>query len=628
MITSDSFICGLAAAALEPGLRQVLVLDADFSDMETAASILQQLLALATNQRVHTVQMTGLTEEDDLWGCYLPTLSSAGTSIGSSGLTIAWQDGALIQNRHDKGWLLVVIPNLTRLSLSAVRTCISLLDSPVVHLERYDKKEHWQPRICWLAACARNEVGKLSPHLLDRFPLRLSSPKIRSTSSPMAILDWLHNSEKSERPLYNRYTLSKTWRNKVANIGQLPIMSKQAIQQVVAYSNSLSHPGVRRELGLSRLGRALARMEGGTLVSHLHIINAADLIGLALPGKEEKPKDVKPPSTEIKPRNYHSELESPTPQSEAQGTDLNSHVFPQENRVLDPNELEQLPPATIPINDPFPEDSAPIDRDLFMLQLPICKQRTTNSERGVIIGTQMANSLQDLALVPTILEAAQYQKIRQKFKADLTNGLILSPTDLRRYRRVPQPDKMLLLLLDYTSLIDCEWQQALIPHLRWAYINRASITVIQVGSANAIHELRAQKVVARSLLTPRISDALEAQPGQATPLAHGLEMAHQVIQKAQQHGRSLIQDTRFVVITDGRGNVPLDASAFGKVDLPVNREGIEDALKVTHQIHEMKRMQTFLLDPQPQHHAELPHNLSEALGAIYEPIPLVPAVRL
>ncbi len=51
----DPFWHGLAAAALEPGLRRVLLFDADLVTLQTAVSSLQQLLAIATEQPVQRV---------------------------------------------------------------------------------------------------------------------------------------------------------------------------------------------------------------------------------------------------------------------------------------------------------------------------------------------------------------------------------------------------------------------------------------------------------------------------------------------------------------------------------------------------------------------------------------------
>lgn len=617
----NSFWQGLAAAALEPGLRQVLLFDADSATLETAVSSLQQLLAITTEQQIQIIQLGGLVQEDDLWGSYIPS----STTNDAIGLSVVWQDGLLTQNRNDDNWLLVVIPDLTRLSLSASRACITLMDAPVAHLERYTQKADWQPRICWLAACPQDNVGRISSHLLDRFTLRLSTPPLPPTSSATAILEWLDEAETTTVSFAANADLPDKWRKKVTIQRPLPTLLPEAIQQVLSYSDGLMHQGLRRELALARLGRAMARLAEETAVTPHHIDEAADLIGLLFPQPTKEPD---------KPKPQQSDPELPQPQIEPQSdipfedeviSETDAPDSSEPSTIIESDESEIFPPTPM-LGEPYPEDKASVDRELFALQLPLRHQQAANIEHGSIIGIQSADSLQDLALIPTFLEAALYQKIRRHPHKE--NGFILSPTDLRRHRRLPQPDKMLLLLLDYTSLRDCEWQQALIPHLHWAYVNRASITIVQVGASDTENELRAQKVAARSLLTPRIAEALEAQPGRATPLAHGLEMAYQVIQKAQEHGRSHIQETQFVIITDGRGNVPLAASASGQVKMPVNREGIEDALQAASHFHDLKHIWITLLDPQPQFLPELPLSFAEALGASRYKIPLVKEAQL
>ena len=141
-----------------------------------------------------------------------------------------------------------------------------------------------------------------------------------------------------------------------------------------------------------------------------------------------------------------------------------------------------------------------------------------------------------------------------------SGDVIIRHGDLRSYRRIPVPEKMLVLLLDYTALRDCKWDEALIPHLQWAYTERACIALIRVGAADAVHELRADRLMARSLLVPQVDKALAAGPGRASPLAHGLDFALQTLRHALQHGRAAITQARLVVLTDGRGNVPLEAS--------------------------------------------------------------------
>jgi magnesium chelatase subunit D len=120
-----------------------------------------------------------------------------------------------------------------------------------------------------------------------------------------------------------------------------------------------------------------------------------------------------------------------------------------------------------------------------------------------------------------------------------------------------------------------------------------------------------------------LAAALEAPAGKATPLAHGLELALQTLRHALQHGRQIAHSARLVVISDGRGNVPLTASITGRIENPVGREGIEDALHTAHKLRALDRVEISFLDPQPSSHAGLVSDLADGLGAVTQEIPLL-----
>lgn len=204
---------------------------------------------------------------------------------------------------------------------------------------------------------------------------------------------------------------------------------------------------------------------------------------------------------------------------------------------------------------------------------------------------------------------------------DVSRSLILQPTDLRRYRRAVVPEQMLALVLDHTCLQDCQWQESLLPYWQWAYEERASVCLIQVGAANAHSELQAEKITADKILVPRIRSSLGVGRGRATPLAHGLDLVLQSLRHALQHGRSAVQQAVLVVISDGRGNVPLESSRTGKITSPVGQQGIEDALQVARQIAGLKEVKSVVLNPQPKHYKDLPVKLAQALGARIAEIP-------
>ena len=181
---------------------------------------------------------------------------------------------------------------------------------------------------------------------------------------------------------------------------------------------------------------------------------------------------------------------------------------------------------------------------------------------------------------------------------------------------------MLVLVMDYTCLKDCNWQEMLLPYISRAYVERASACLIQVGAAKALDELRSRKIMAQNILVPRFGQGLEeVTAGRATPLAHGLDMALQTLRHALQHGRSTVYKAQLVIISDGRGNVPLAASYSGEIKLPVKREGVEDALKVAERIRSLDRVEIVFLNPQPKHYQDLPLELAKAMGARVALIP-------
>jgi magnesium chelatase subunit D len=276
---------------------------------------------------------------------------------------------------------------------------------------------------------------------------------------------------------------------------------------------------------------------------------------------------------------------------------------------------------------PYPEDTASAAREAYSLQLPQSRGRDARGGGGIPVGTRRVRGLHDLAIVSTILEAAKFQRVRPPLQG--RGGQIrVTPDDLRGYRRIPLPQQVLAVLLDYTSLADSHWQAALVPHLEWAYVARASVCLVQVGARGAPDPLRATQVTARNLLDPRIRAAFDEGAGTATPLAHGLDLAARMLRRAFHQGRARIRGGVLVVVTDGRGNVPLEASLTGELRGRVLREGVDDALRTARQLGEMKDLIRVVLHPQPQQYPRLPLELAEAMGAAAQAMELAePAVE-
>jgi magnesium chelatase subunit D len=383
----------------------------------------------------------------------------------------------------------------------------------------------------------------------------------------------------------------------------------------------------RREIALARLAQASAQLEGVSRVMPSHIdAAAADMIGL-IPitqriGEAIQPEADRPPDL------YNTEMQAPnsSPGSDDLVNIASPSVSLETTTAIESTyeSYEALNTAFISM-EPYPEDKAPIEREVASLRVPQFRYPATSSRRGVVTGVERATALNDLAVVNSLFAAAPFQLIRREKKGIHDNRLILSASDLRSYRRAPASEHMLLVLLDHTCLHGCNWLNALLPYLRKAYAERASIGIVQVGAANAANMFRAELVTARSVLVPSIEAALEValeeEGSQATPLAHGFDLALRTLRHALQHGRGTVRQALFIVISDGRGNVPLNVSREEDLIRPINREGIDDTLKIAKFIRTLKDVRTVLLNPQPKHYPDLPIVLADVLGAEIKDIP-------
>jgi magnesium chelatase subunit D len=101
----------------------------------------------------------------------------------------------------------------------------------------------------------------------------------------------------------------------------------------------------------------------------------------------------------------------------------------------------------------------------------------------------------------------------------------------------------------------------------------------------------------------------------ATPLAHGISLAAQLLRHDTQQGSASVTNALLVVVTDGRGNIPLAASHAGVMPTRVAGEGVADALQAARLIRTMRRVSSVVIEPGPLTYGHLTSLLADALGA-------------
>ncbi|MEU6534449.1 magnesium chelatase [Streptomyces sp. NPDC047000] len=612
----------LACSALGPGLDGVLLFDLEPELVNPVADAFSDILRLSEGRPVQRTVLGSATGDDELW--LRPVLRPQ-----EKGLGFSLVPGPLVDVAEDVTTL-VVVPDLAWLGPAAMRAAVQLLGADVAVVERRGYRAQWRPRARWLAACSEAEVGRLSPHLLDRFPIRLNVSGL-GLGGPDAQFAGRAPSGTGVGPCPALWAdpepgrcsgeLPRSWRTVLAARSRPSCaVGEEAAARAVALAGTGTSS--RRAITLARIARAQAVLDGAELCGPDQIDEAARLIGVSTApagnGRDDVPADLVPPAAPGQGSGGRPSPDGPVP---------------------DPSGADEVPPGSAPAvhaDSPealdafqahqdqahasaYPEDDAQLLRDFHALRIPWQQRPVPSSARGPVTGVRPATVLRDLALVATAVEAAKYQhlSVRRALREPGDGRLVILPGDLRSYIRFPVAERMLVLLLDHTCRSGWDWQPALAPYLQWAYTGRASVCVVEVGGLDAAHELRAEHFVAHSLLDPRVGAALHRPAGRSTPLAHGLAVTDQLLRRAFQQQSDLVE-AWLVVVSDGRGNVPLDASIGGRLTGPVRRTGVDDALAAASRIGAMGRIRlhSVVVDAARQPYPDLPFLLADALGGV------------
>ena len=589
----------------------MLVFDASQEELRLIAQAVAKLLHVVSPEAVSTITLQATHNDDQLWGNFIP-----GGELNDS---LFWQPGLLAPDDDNK-FQIVLIPDLAQLSLMAARSAIMLVGEQVASLERHGQHRLWRPGLFWIAGCATSDVGKVSAHLLDRFALRINRQKRPdSTADSVAKLRELLNNTPVEASDFFKGIDDAAEALKTARDVK-PQIDDDVFKRLFEYVGESSSSGMRRDLALARLAVAKARLDHKETVGVEHVDEAAKIIGLRRSALEhvEKPEE-KDSSEQERPDQQDSKADSQVA-SDARPAEVSAPTEQQPTQQLveqleaEPEPFPTTPLPAAPQFSPYPEDNAAMEHEANPLRLPSHTAKKSEAANGAAIGTERATSLRDLAIARSLLEAAKFQPIRRKYSNAQDQFLILPP-DLHSYRREPVAEQMLVLVMDYTSLKETAWEEALFPYIKEAYIERALVCVVKVGAADSRQELRAERVEARSILVPSVAHAFNTEPGRATPLAHGLDLAYQTLRRHLQHGRGGPYRATLVIVSDGRGNVPLESSRKGEISPPVLRRGFDDALSVARQIKALDHVRIVLLNPASDQYPEMPSDLAGALGA-------------
>jgi magnesium chelatase subunit D len=584
----------LSCAVLSPGLRSVLLEDLEEAELEEVASRAKALLE-AIGAKVERVHLGGAAGDDQIWGTLAPIR-------GSTGVSVRWRPGILVPSAG-QAVRLVIVPDLSGLGPAAQRACIAAVGADVVHVARRGWEETYTPRYFWLAACAREQIDTLSRHLLDRFALQL--PRFFSTDACVQRLGRALAGAVGDDPV-------------AAELAAASKRKPRVSEQALAALAEASTPTTRSAVSLARLAYAEAQLQNVEELSAEQVVHALALRSGRLASSkgeraEQPPENPSPSPTPERPLPEMPATAQPGARSFMRRRPRAQEEFLRHEPVIETSagiepERPSLPPAS-------PASAGPLDTlDVFAARPALQRWFGKKAARGRIVGVEPARGRAELALTATVLEAAKLRRWRAL--TDSSERLEIRVQDLRVYRRLPGPEHFLVVVLDHTALERCNWRGALNPYLRRAYQDRSAFCLVQVGAARQLEaeELRANRIVGRTLLAPHLADAIERAPARATPLAHGLALAHEALIRSLLLRPNRESRTTLVVMTDGRGNVPLAASYEGRISARVADQGVTDSLVVARRIATLG-VEVVLIDTRPEHGRDLPERLAAALGA-------------
>lgn len=490
----------------------------------------------------------------------------------------------------------VIVPGLGQADPVAARTIVTMAGADTAAVEMQGFSRRWAPRTWWLAAARRDEVANLSAHLLDRFPIRVDAAGLHAEWAPAAGAAAWPTLAAEEAALLRALPPLRP------GPAPAPALTPDALRRVVA----LVRPGPsrRRDLALARIARMIAGLAGAGAAGPVHVDEAAMLLGIVAAVPEPPAAPVSEP-----PSRRPGPVPAPPRPPRAGGRPAPPGPGAREAaaRTGGPVPL----PGAAPDPWPYPEDDPAALPRLGALRIPAGRRTRAGRLRGRPLGVQPAPDLRDVAIVATVVEAVKFQRVRRANRPDAGPGLLISPGDLRRPRRQPEPGAVLVLVLDHSCWRDWDRAPGLAAFLRDAHRDDASVSVIELGHADSPAELSAVRYRARTLLDPRVAASLRRAPGRATPLAHGVELAVSELRRLLRRGPAPVS---LVVATDGRGNVPLDDSQLGEVRDPVRDRGVRDALAAAAPLRTLPGVRAVVLAPDSGVYGGLPFDLADAMG--------------
>jgi len=339
---------------------------------------------------------------------------------------------------------------------------------------------------------------------------------------------------------------------------QLPHVSitKEQIKGLIQTAISLGVEGNRVDIFAIRAALANAALSQRTEVDEEDLKLAMKLVlvprATRMPEREpdeEEMQQEEPPPPEEEPQDEAEDENAPPDESDSDAD---------EEQEDNPDMIEEL--MMDAVETELPDNILNISLASKKKAKSGSRGEALNSKRGRFVLSQPGEIKSGkVALIPTLISAAPWQASRKAEKAKKgikTGALVISTDDVKIKRFRDKSGTLFIFMVDASGSMALNRMRqakgAVASLLQNAYVHRDQVSLISFRGKQA------QVLLPPSQSVDRAKRELDVLPtGGGTPLASALLTGWETAKQARTKG---ITQVMFVMITDGRGNIPLAAA--------------------------------------------------------------------
>ncbi len=543
VVGADSAKKAIECALVNPDVRSVLIT----GDVGSAKTTLARSVSNLVSAEVVNCP-ANVTEEQLFGGLDVERTISSGKPEAMPGI-LAKADGKILY-----------IDDIDLMERSVLAGVMDAVQSGVVRSERGPISAEYQCETLLIATMGTEGPG-LSPHMLDRFDLSAFMVPVEDELRSEIIRRNTEDPEELER----RFAASEIEESEDLERAMRILSEVRISGDLMDTASELAYAvgaeGSRGDISTVHCARSIAALDGRTEVSSEDLEAAAvfalahrrsdDFVPPEPPPEQSPEQDEKDEDDEQKDDGEEEEDGKDLPENmEGSGMEEMLFAIGREFRIIDYLEGNERLPARTKTRK-------------GRRAMAISADGTGRYVRSRIPSGKTA----DIAFDATVRAAAPYQKVRRSENV----SIVIEKSDLKEKVRERRSGATLMFLVDASGSLGVRSRMetvkgAILSMLKQSYVKRDRIGMM------AFRRRSAEMILPPTKSVEYCYDRLEELPtGGKTPLAEALVTMGEFMTS---YARCHIGERCFaIVVTDGRGNVPLSEGASPKEEIIRIAEG-------------------------------------------------------